>query len=273
MKKILFLVFFFASLNVHSLELISDLSKASVKVAKSPENRVVLLELYTSEGCSSCPPADRFLSDLKEAGISDQQLIAMAFHVTYWDYIGWKDRFAKKQYDQRQRDQAHKQRKATVYTPQFMMSGDDYRSYATFSRDVNKLVTEKAMVHLELSFFVLPQTLLSDADTVSSDRIRLQLKTDIMASDVKDVGFYLALIENNLSSNVADGENEGEILHHDFVVRQLSGPYFQGKPDGSQEIEHTLTLGKDWKKQDLSIIAFAENPHTGEVLQAVRLKY
>ena len=155
MKKILFLVFFFASLNVYSLELISDSPKISVKVAKSPENRVVLLELYTSEGCSSCPPADRFLSNLKEAGISDQQLIPMAFHVTYWDYIGWKDRFAKKQYDQRQRDHAHKQQKATVYTPQFMMSGDDYRSYATFCKDVNKLVTEKATVHLELSAFVL----------------------------------------------------------------------------------------------------------------------
>ena len=96
MKKILLLIFFLAPVNIYAQEQSSSSIENTVKVAKSPDNRVVLLELYTSEGCSSCPPADRFLSELKDAGISDQQLIPMAFHVTYWDYIGWKDRFAKK---------------------------------------------------------------------------------------------------------------------------------------------------------------------------------
>jgi hypothetical protein len=83
-------------------------TSGEVKTAKSPHNRVALQELYTSEGCSSCPPAERFLSELKTMGISARQLVAMAFHVTYWDHIGWQDRFASSQFDERQRVLAKK---------------------------------------------------------------------------------------------------------------------------------------------------------------------
>jgi len=257
MKKIfsvvLFVVSVYASMNI-SAEVVT-------KTVVSPINRVALLELYTSEGCSSCPPADHFLSNLKESGISDKQLIPMAFHVTYWDYIGWKDRFAKKQYDQRQRDLAHKNRKNTVYTPQFVLVGDDYRRYSTFNKDVNKLVAEKALVNLVLSM------------KQNGDSLDLELKSDITNSEVKDVGFYFAIVESNLSSDVDDGENEGEKLHHDYVVRSLAGPYFQSKPENQLVTEYSVSLDSDWKKQDLSVIAFAENPHTGDVLQAVQINY
>lgn len=259
MKKILILLACVLPLNVMAQD-------AELKTVKSPQNRVAMLELYTSEGCSSCPPADHFLSTLKQAGISDQQLIPLAFHVTYWDYIGWKDRFAKKQFDQRQRDLAHKNKKNTVYTPQFILLGDDYRSSRTFNEDVKTLVEQKAKVDLELMAIIQPA-----ADNV--ERVRLNLTTDITNSDVKDVALYFAVIENNLTSNVNEGENEGEQLHHDYVVRQLSGPFFQSKPDDVAKRENIISIQHDWKKDDLSIIAFAENPHTGEVLQAVRLKY
>ena len=76
-----------------------------ILTAVSPEHRVSLLELYTSEGCSSCPPADKFLSNLQRAGVSSKQLIPLAFHVTYWDYIGWKDPYASPKHDGRQRKQ------------------------------------------------------------------------------------------------------------------------------------------------------------------------
>ena len=222
---------------------------------KSPQHRVALLELYTSEGCSSCPPADRFLSELKTAGISDQQLIPMAFHVTYWDFIGWKDRFAKKQFDQRQRERASKNKQDTVYTPQFVFSGEDYRGFVSFSADLNQLVKQRARVDLELS-----------ADK-QRDKLQLHLKSDISRSKLKKVGFYFVLIENNLSSDVRDGENEGVKLQHDYVVRKILGPYFQ--LENTQSIE----LLPEWKKQDLSIVAIAEDPYTGEVLQAVRLPF
>ena len=226
-----------------------------VTTIKSPEHRVAILELYTSEGCSSCPPADRFLTKLKAKDISDQQLIPMAFHVTYWDYIGWKDRFAREQFDQRQRERARQNKQHSVYTPQFVFSGEDYRRLAGISNDVGDLVRQKAGVDLELT-----------ADR-QSDKLWLKLKADISRSKHNKIGFYFVLLENNLSSDVKDGENQGERLQHDYVVRQFLGPYFQ------LQREQTIVMLPEWKRNDLSIVAFAEDPKTGEVLQAVRLEY
>lgn len=257
MKKILLLALLALSMN----SMAQSADDTQTNSVKSPQNRVALLELYTSEGCSSCPPADRFLSGLKSAGISSKQLIPMAFHVTYWDYIGWKDRFASERYDNRQRDLAHKHNSKSIYTPQFVLVGEDYRRYKTFSSDINKLVSQKAKVELELEVKRV------------DEEIQLKLKSDITDSDVKEVGFYFAIVENNLSSDVSDGENDGELLHHNYVVRKLSGPYYQSKPNNQSAKEHTIKLNAEWKKRDLSIVAFAENPHTGEVLQAVRLHY
>ncbi len=265
MKKLLLFILLTLSSSFEMLaaEAVTD---NSTRTSSSPENRVVLLELYTSEGCSSCPPADQFLSSLKSAGISAEQLIPIAFHVTYWDYIGWKDRFANQQFDKRQRELARKNDLSTIYTPQFVLSGDDYRAYATFSEDVNRLAAEKATVAISLSAHIT-------SDRNDTDTLHLGLSADISKSEVEDVGFYLVVIEDNLTSDVDDGENEGRKLHHDSVVRQFLGPYYQSKPQKQLRREQAITLQPEWKRQDISIIAFAENPQTGEVLQAVSLKY
>jgi hypothetical protein len=81
------------------------------------------------------------------------------------------------------------------------------------------------------------------------------------------------VVENNLVSDVNDGENNGEKLHHDYVVRQFFGPYFQSKPENQSKREQTIILQPEWKREDLSVVAFAENQLTGEILQAVRLQY
>ena len=188
----------------------------------------------------------------------------MAFHVTYWDYIGWQDRFAKEQYDRRQRDLAHKKQSTTVYTPQFVLSGDDYRRFANFSEDVNQLVMQKATVNLVLSAHSL-----SDAD--NDKRLTLTLRSDISENKAADVGFYFAVVESDLSSDVGAGENDGEQLHHDYVVRQLFGPYIQSESKAQQE--QSIVLHSEWQRKNLSFVAFAENMLSGEVLQAVRLKY
>lgn len=258
MKKITLLILFILAFNVLAAE-------DTLLTAKSPATRVAVLELYTSEGCSSCPPAEDFLSALKDAGISDQQLIPMAFHVTYWDYIGWKDRFAKKQYDQRQRDLAKINSQKTIYTPQFVLVGDDYRRYDTFSEDINKLAAQKAVVDLKL-------TAQLQNEQTNADQIVLELITTAAKDNVKNVIFYFAVIENKLFSDVREGENAGKKLRHDYVVRHLSRPYVQDEAADSTTAEHTVTLNAEWKRQHLSIVAFAQNSQTGEVLQAVRLK-
>ena len=264
-KKILLLVLFLMPVTVLSKKT-SDTVLSDVRAVKSPENRVAVLELYTSEGCSSCPPADRYLSELKKAGISSKQLILMAFHVTYWDYIGWSDHFAKKQFDHRQRDAAYKKRSKSVYTPQFRLSGDDYRSYDSFSKDVNRLVEQAATIDLKLSLQVL-------SNKGGKDSLSLSLKSDNYLSDVKDLAYYFAVVENNLFSDVEAGENDGEQLHHDYVVRELLGPYSQSGSGQQYETEKTVNLDSEWQKNNLSIVAFVENLRTGEILQAVSLKY
>lgn len=231
----------------------------------SPVNRVAVLELYTSEGCSSCPPADRFLSGLKQAGISDRQLIPMAFHVTYWDYIGWSDRFADRRYDQRQRDIAQNNRQSSIYTPQFVLSGDDFRRYKSFNKEVNAIVSETSRVDIRLS--------MTRQTSEDPHHIKLNLESDLSRNGDADVALYLAILEDSLSSEVNDGENEGETLSHDYVVRKLLGPYTKTTDRPEIKLERELRLSPEWKKDELSVIAFVEDKDSGEVLQAVRLDY
>ncbi len=231
-----------------------------VLTAKSPAHRAVLFELYTSEGCSSCPPADKWLSSLKHEGVSGQQLIPLAFHVTYWDYIGWQDRFASERHDERQRRIAGNNRQSTIYTPQFVLNGDDYRAYNQFAQNLGHIIAQTASVDLKLT-----------ARVNSAENVDVEVEADISRSKIKDVAIYLAVFENDLSSQVEDGENEGESLHHDFVVRQLYGPYIRSMPEGRASIQQDVTFEPDWKNQDIGLVAFAQNPHTGEVLQAVYL--
>ena len=96
---------------------------------ESPGPRVSLLELYTSEGCSSCPPADRWISTLRDDPRLWHEVVPVAFHVDYWDYIGWKDRFASPVYGNRQRDYARNRHVGTVYTPGFVLAGKEWRSW------------------------------------------------------------------------------------------------------------------------------------------------
>ena len=165
-----------------------------VITAQSPKNRVVLLELYTSEGCSSCPPAEKWLSSLKDSGVSSQQLIPLAFHVTYWDYIGWQDQFASERHDQRQRRTARYNSQRTIYTPQFVLGGNDYRTYNRFTSDVREIVSQESPVDLKLS-----------AKKADASKVDVELVADVGRSDVKDVALYIAVYENDLSVDVEYG--------------------------------------------------------------------
>jgi hypothetical protein len=223
--------------------------------ASSPDHRTAMLELYTSEGCSSCPPADQWIAGLKE----NDSVVPLAFHVTYWDYIGWKDRFADERYDDRQRDIGRYNSSRTVYTPQFVLNGKDYRSYSRFSQDIGKVTNQPAPVDLKVS---------ASLGLVQAD---VKLSANIEHSPVKDIALYLAVYENNLASQVSDGENAGVKLHHDFVVRQLYGPFIQSQPGNQESFTQTLELAKNWKREDLNLAVFAQNPHSGEILQVVKL--
>lgn len=228
--------------------------------AKSPEHRVSLLELYTSEGCSSCPPADKFLSNLSKSGVTNKQLIPLAFHVTYWDYIGWKDPYASINHDNRQRKIAQFDKSKSIYTPQFVLNGSDYRAYDTFSESVRGVILQ-----------------LSDVDIIleaekTHQQVNVSINTDSTKSKLEGIAYYLVVYENKLVSDIDDGENEGKTLNHNFVVRKIHGPFIQEKTSKKSAFEKIVKFEKQWKKEDLGIVAFAQNPITGKVMQAVELK-
>src|SRR5690242_4097529 len=121
--------------------------------ARSGERTVALVELYTSEGCDSCPPADRWLSSLGPRGYGADRVVPIALHVDYWDYIGWKDPYAQARFSSRQRKLAQLTRSAIVYTPQVLLQGHDFRGWAGggFDEAVKRINARPARAAIELT--------------------------------------------------------------------------------------------------------------------------
>ncbi|MDO9468562.1 MAG: DUF1223 domain-containing protein [Thiobacillus sp.] len=222
--------------------LLAPAADAATCSAASGPTRTSLLELYTSEGCSSCPPADRWLSHLpRDAGV-----VALAFHVDYWDRLGWKDRFAQPAFSQRQRDR--NRISGWVYTPQVMLDGMDFRSW---HRGLPAHAPAPAQAHLALVIDQTPGAIETRAD--------VQYETPTVGRTAR---LFLALTENRLSSRVTAGENARRTLQHDYVVRELAGPF------DAPRVSHRFTLQPDWKAADLGVVAFVTDQR-GATLQAL----
>ena len=174
-------------------------SAESGAVFKSTNERVAVLELFTSEGCSSCPPAEQFFSTLPTAPGLWTQFIPLAFHVDYWDYLGWKDGFATPAFTQRERQYAALWRSNQVYTPCFVMNGAEWRD--------NRLS--------------LPKAAAAGVLTLSQEDNGWLIHFDPAASGKDELVFHLALL-GSATSKVTAGENSGRTLQHDFTVLRHS---------------------------------------------------
>lgn len=232
--------------------------------AESGAVRVPLLELYTSEGCDSCPPADRWVSSLRQRGYAPDRALVLAWHVDYWDRLGWPDPYAQARFSARQRDANHRNGARFVYTPQLLLEGADYRRGA-FRDDlgdrVAALAQQKPDAHLRL-------TLTPGADGA-------HLRTDIAVPDPasrNSAAIYIALYENTLSTQVKAGENRGKQLLHDFVVRELWGPFAAGPAERSS-VTLRIPLQPGWKTANLHVAAYVQDPATGRTLQTLSLPY
>ncbi|MDD4882149.1 MAG: DUF1223 domain-containing protein [Gallionellaceae bacterium] len=216
--------------------------------------RNALLELYTSEGCSSCPPAERWLSGLRDQGGGAKRRVPLAFHVDYWNQLGWVDRYARAEYSARQRWLAGVSGARTVYTPQFMLDGRDWPSWRSGLPEARDDRAAGAEIRLELG----P---IEDGRLAVGGEAGLRLRRD-------GARLFLALYENNLSSRIEAGENAGRVLRHDFVVRRLLGP-IRLADSGSMPIRQVFDLDAGWKRTDLGVAAFIQDIGTGEVYQAL----
>ena len=165
--------------------------------AKSSNAITPVVELYTSEGCNSCPPADRWLSRLK----AESNVVALAFHVDYWDRLGWKDRFASAAFTERQTLQQRSNGARFSYTPQVVVDGRDRTDWPSVAMPI--AARGAAPVQIELS--------------ADGDRVNATVAASSQAP--KRLAGYWAVTEQGFSSNVRAGENQGATLHHDFVVR------------------------------------------------------
>jgi hypothetical protein len=229
--------------------------------AKSGIETAAVLELYTSEGCNSCPPADKWVSSLVPNGFKSSQIVPLAFHVDYWDYIGWADRFATKEFGSRHRVLARTNGSSTVYTPQIFVNGKDIRlafSNVKLNGTLKNINTTKPRADIGLAL-----------DASKPDAWNLTATVNL-ASASDDAQAYLAIYENKLASNVKAGENRGVNLEHDYVVRELIGP-LKFDRSGKLDVKQTVNIPADWKAKDLGVAAFVQVRDTGETLQALQL--
>src|SRR5258705_3927201 len=192
------------------LALLPALSMASECTIRSGPQTAALIELYTSEGCSSCPPADRWLSSLGGPA-APPGVVPIAFHVSYWDYIGWKDVFADERYTERQRALAKATGARMVYTPQVRLDGRDFPEWSD-ARAVSRAI---AASNGTMSRAQIEITAKSASEGIATATLRPGVKAD-------DLALFVAITQNRLSSRVTAGENRGEKLGRSFAARDLT---------------------------------------------------
>lgn len=158
-----------------------------------------LIELYTSEGCSNCPPAEEYLNNFKNKKELWKTWIPIAFHVDYWDYIGWKDRYAKKAFGQRQSQYANLQRASTVYTPAFMVNGISWQP-GLFSNALPKENSSSGNLVVSI-----------DGESIIANYHALKKNTYPLKLNIAVLGM-------KLRTHIERGENEGRTAQHEFVV-------------------------------------------------------
>lgn len=231
--------------------------------ASSQAHRVALLELYTSEGCSSCPPADAWLSKLPQKGIDAKKLVPLSLHVDYWNYIGWRDPYSSSQYTSRQREVGQRNRLRSIYTPQMVLNGQDYRGWRRqdISRNIKKINALPAAANLKLGWSERK----SGNDQSLSINIHAHLNPPHATSQPV---VNLVVFENGLVSNVDAGENDGRRLKHDYVVRRLFNyPFASDRNTFKRQL--SLPINKDWNRDQLGLAMFVQDQRSGEILQAM----
>jgi hypothetical protein len=228
--------------------------------ARSGPQTVALLELYTSEGCNSCPPADVLVSSLAAKGLTLDRVVPLGLHVDYWDALGWPDRFAQAIFTQRQREIAARHRTRTVYTPQLVLHGHALSTWGALAAEIQRINLTQARADLSL-----------EATTQAPNTLEVVAQAVVPEAAARPhTQMYLTLYENRLTSAVTAGENAGHTLRHDYVVRQWLGP-LAIDTQGSARLQQTLSLHRDWKTSDLGLVVFVQQYQTGEVLQALAL--
>ena len=221
-----------------------------------PETRTpVLVELFTSEGCSSCPPADELLANLaKSQPVAGALVIPLSEHVDYWNHLGWSDPYSSKLFSERQNAYAAAFRNSGVYTPQAVVDG----GVELVGSDQGKMQSAIASAAREPKLHVVV--------TRAGSSLRVRVEPSPSAPKGQGAQVVLAIVESGLQSQVSKGENSGKRLSHTAVVRKLE--VVGVVQDGVFEKEIAVKLDPSWKAENLSAVAFVQERPSGKVLGA-----
>ena len=216
--------------------------------ADAPSSGPIVVELFTSEGCSSCPPADKLLAELDQRGsVNGRQIIVMGEHVDYWDGLGWKDRFASSIFTKRQTEYVRKLGIDSAYTPQMVVNG------------VTEFVGNDSAA---LSRAIAGQK--STGSTIVSLQLRETSAAAIKVEGARSGSHVLlAFTEGNLVTHVQRGENGGRELRHEAVVRRLND--LGTVKSGSFNATVPLKFDPDWQKNKLRVIVLVQAPGGGSI--------
>lgn len=240
---------------VHLLLTTYLLIQASVSLAvefsNGPEPSM-LIELYTSEGCSSCPPAEHYINQLQQHEALWKQVFPVVFHVDYWNNLGWVDRFSRPEYSQRQRYYARYYQRRSVYTPAFYINGSSWRP-GWFNKPLPKISTDNTgILHID-----------AQSPTVTAHY------TPALASD-QTFNLHLAVLGMDLKTDIHTGENTGRTAEHQFVVL-----YYQQQTSSDNTWQMSLPALNTLETRELALIGWIsenDNPTpiqvTGGILQS-----
>lgn len=224
--------------------------------------RPVLVELFTSEGCSSCPPADALLKSLSEQQpVASTEIIAFEEHVDYWNHLGWKDPFSSAEFSERQNQYARALGNSGVYTPQMIVDGHT-ALVGSRSREAQKVI-EKAAAQPKVAVQLI--ALPSPRNRNASFDIKVSGLSQVAGGH--DAELWIAITEKGLHSDVKAGENSGENLQHAPVVRAIfKSNSFSGASD--YQTRTNAKIDASWQSENLSFVAFVVEKNTRKIIGA-----
>ena len=226
---------------------------------KAPANGgTAIVELFTSQGCSSCPPADRLLTKLANDPRYRGKVIPLSFHVDYWNYIGWTDPYSSQRWSDRQRQYAAKTfRSNRIYTPQVVVNGRT-ECVGSQEREVVSRITDA------LETPPAGQVSLALGERTADGHLKVKVGAKLAkAAGAGNLDVWVAVYESDLTTPVKSGENASRNLRNDRVVRRLEKAFTIPAAAGSEKsTEITLGLDKRWRTENLGVAAFLQDPAT-----------
>lgn len=236
---------------------------ASAIAERSP----VVIELFTSEGCSTCPPADRFLSELEaKQPIPGVEIIALEEHVDYWNHDGWEDPFSGQEWTLRQQEYVAKFKGEAPYTPQMILNGEKVvalKSGAEVQREILQAAKEERA-----------KVSITAAGLEKSDAPKFEVNIGNLSvgSAQEKADVWIAVTEDGLRSDVRAGENNGKTLEHAAVVRSLQKIGSTAKGSASYTANTQVKLKSNWKKENLRVVVFVQDRKSWRILGAASMK-